>query len=381
MSAPRTTLKGMTWNHPRGYDPMVACSRLWEEQTGVTVTWDKRSLQDFETYPVEELARAYDLIVIDHPHVGQITRENCLAPLDVPEKAAEAEALRAGSVGASFPSYHWQGRQWGLPIDAATQVQAFRPDLLSAPPQLWEDMLALAREGRVLLPLRPPHSLMSFYTLAANLGTPCAVEGDELIAPEAGAAAFEALRELAALVPSMCFEMDPIAVFEAMADTGSTYAVTPLIYGYVSYAMVGFREKPIHFCDIPSAGKSGPVGSALGGTGIAVSAFSASPREAIDFAYWIASGDVQKGLYAASGGQPGHAAAWEDGTVNAATADFYRATRATLEAAWVRPRHDGYMPFQQAASDRINRGLLGKRPPAEVVADLNRLFRESFKTI
>ncbi|KQS61512.1 ABC transporter substrate-binding protein [Rhizobium sp. Leaf371] len=369
----------MTWNHPRGYDPLVACARLWQERTGVTVTWDKRSLQDFETYPVEELARAYDLIVIDHPHVGQITRENCLAPLDVPGKAAEAEALRAGSVGASFPSYHWQGRQWALPIDAATQVQAFRPDLLSAPPQRWGEVLELARASRVLLPLRPPHSLMSFYTLAANLGTPCVVDGDMLITPEAGAAAFEALRELAALVPSSCFEMDPIAVLEAMADNRSAHALSPLIYGYVSYAMKGFREKPIHFHDIPSAGHEGPVGSALGGTGIAVSAFSASPREALDFAYWIASGDVQKTAYAASGGQPGHAAAWEDETVNAATADFYRATRATLEAAWVRPRHDGYIAFQQAASETINRGLLERRPASAVVADLNGLFRESFK--
>ena len=76
------TLKGMTWSHPRGYDPMVACSKLWQEQTGATVEWDKRSLQDFESFPVEELAREYDLIVIDHPHVGQITRENCLLPLD-----------------------------------------------------------------------------------------------------------------------------------------------------------------------------------------------------------------------------------------------------------------------------------------------------------
>ncbi|TCM52178.1 carbohydrate ABC transporter substrate-binding protein (CUT1 family) [Rhizobium sp. PP-F2F-G48] len=379
MSAQGIALKGMTWNHPRGYDPLVACARLWQEQTGVAVTWDKRSLQDFETYPVEELARAYDLIVIDHPHVGQITRENCLAPLDVPEKVAEAEALRAGSVGASFPSYNWQGRQWALPIDAATQVQAFRPDLLSAPPQRWEEMLDLARRGLVLLPLRPPHSLMSFYTLAANLGTPCAVEGGQLIVPEAGVAAFEALRELAALVPEKCFEMDPIAVLEAMADTRSAHALSPLIYGYVSYAMKGFREKPIHFHDIPSAGHEGPVGSAIGGTGIAVSAFSTSPEEALDFAYWIASGDVQKGHYAASSGQPGHAAAWEDETVNAATADFYHATRATLEAAWVRPRHDGYMPFQQAASETINRGLLERRPAPAVVAELNRLFRDSFK--
>ena len=23
-------LKGMTWSHPRGYDPMIACSRLWD---------------------------------------------------------------------------------------------------------------------------------------------------------------------------------------------------------------------------------------------------------------------------------------------------------------------------------------------------------------
>ena len=76
-------LKGMTWSHPRGYDPMVACSAIWQEKTGVEIDWDKRSLQDFESYPVEELARAYDLIVIDHPHVGQITAEGCLAPLDV----------------------------------------------------------------------------------------------------------------------------------------------------------------------------------------------------------------------------------------------------------------------------------------------------------
>src|SRR5262245_24466404 len=115
----------MTWNHPRGYDPMVACSHIWAEKTGVTVVWAKRSLQDFETYPVEELAKTYDLIVIDHPHVGQITKEGCLAPLDVPGRETEQQQLRDASVGSSYESYEWQGRQWAFPIDAATQVQAF----------------------------------------------------------------------------------------------------------------------------------------------------------------------------------------------------------------------------------------------------------------
>ena len=144
MSAP--TLKGMTWSHPRGYDPMVACSTLWREKTGVAIAWEKRSLQDFESFPVEELAKAYDLIVIDHPHVGQITAEGCLAPLDMPGRETECEALARGSVGQSYPSYTWpdqtgQDRQWAFPIDAACQVQAWRPDLLAAAPASWGEVL------------------------------------------------------------------------------------------------------------------------------------------------------------------------------------------------------------------------------------------------
>ncbi|MFK3664201.1 ABC transporter substrate-binding protein [Ochrobactrum teleogrylli] len=369
-------LKGMTWSHPRGYDPMVAGATQWLSDKGVEIEWEKRSLQDFETFPVEELARNFDMIVIDHPHVGQITKEGCLLPLDVPGREAELKALADGSVGQSFPSYNWQGHQWAIPLDAATQVQAWRPDLIKKPATSWAEVLELARAGKVLLPLRSPHSLMCFYTFAANSGSPCATEG-ALIRLEDGVKAFEQLREIAALVKPECFSMDPIAVFEEMAKPDSGIVCVPLIYGYVNYAMPGFRDRLIRFADIP-AGVKGVAGSALGGTGIAVSAFTKHPQAAIDFAYWIASGAVQKGLYAASNGQPGHAEAWEDEGVNAATSDFYRDTRATLEGAWVRPRHDGYMPFQEAASERINKGLQGNEPAEQVIADLNRLFRESF---
>lgn len=371
------TLRGMTWSHPRGYDPMVACSALWEAQTGIRVEWDKRSLQDFESFPVEELARAYDLIVIDHPHVGQITAEGCLAPLDIAGRDEERAALAAASVGRSYPSYSWQGRQWAFPIDAATQVQAWRPDALKEPAATWDRVLELAREGRVALALRPPHSLMSFYTLAANLGHACAVDGDTLVAQEAGATVLEMIREIALLVDPASIEMDPIAISEKMAEAGSKLVCSPLIYGYVSYSLSGFRANRLVFADIPAAGPHGPAGSALGGTGIAVSAFSKARQAAIDFAYWVASAEIQRGPYAVAGGQPGHAAAWEDPDVNTATGDFYKATRATLEGAWVRPRHDGYMAFQQAASERINAALGDRQDARRVVDDINRLFRES----
>lgn len=372
-------LRGMTWSHPRGYDPMVACSQAWKEQTGVEIEWAKRSLQDFESFPVEELARQYDLIVIDHPHVGEITAQACLTPLDIGGREAEREALAAGSIGGSYASYTWEGRQWAFPIDAAAQVQAWRPDLISAAPLTWDSVLDLARQGRVMIPLRPPHSLMSFYTLAANLGTPCATQGPgDLIAAQDGEKVYALLAELARLCVADCFDMDPIAVSEALSGPESKVACAPLIYGYVNYGIAGFRDRQIAFSDIPAAGRHGPAGSALGGTGIAVSAFCKEPGAAIDFAYWVASGEVQRGPFAKAGGQPGHAAGWEDDAVNAATNAFYLNTRATLDRAWIRPRHQGYMAFQEEASQRLNAGLRRGEDGASVVADINRQFAESF---
>ena len=367
------TLRGMTWNHPRGWQPLEACSALWRERTGVSIAWDRRSLQDFESFPVDELAREYDLIVIDHPHVGQVARENCLLPL----RDARLAAMAEGSVGASYPSYHWQGHQWALPIDAATQVQAWRPDRLGAPAQDWNEVVALAKAGHVALPLRPPHSLMCLYTLSAQLGAPGRVQGPDLFDPAVASEAIALLRSLLPHLDPLDFEQDPIAVFERMAQPGSRIHCVPLIYGYVSYAMDGFRPARIAFADMPSLQGRGPVGSALGGTGIAVSARSAHPEQALDFALWVAGPEAQAGPYAASGGQPGHATAWEDGRVNAATHDFYRATRRTLEGAWVRPRHDGYMAYQEAASQRLLAGLRGDEPARAIVDDLNRMFRES----
>ena len=187
-------LKGMTWSHPRGYDPMIACSKRWREKTGVEISWEKRSLQDFETFPVEELAARYDLIVIDHPHVGQITRENCLLPIGDAAHADEIAAIAAGTVGRSYPSYNWQGRQWALPIDAAAQVMAYRADLLPEPPSDWEAVLGLARASRVTVPLRTPHSLMLVYTLMAGLGQPCPSTGpDPLLVGETARTAIERL--------------------------------------------------------------------------------------------------------------------------------------------------------------------------------------------
>ena len=61
------TLRGMTWDHPRGYRPLEAFAA---HCPAAGVSWDRQSLAAFEAQPIAELARSYDLMVIDHPGLG-----------------------------------------------------------------------------------------------------------------------------------------------------------------------------------------------------------------------------------------------------------------------------------------------------------------------
>ena len=176
--------------------------------------------------------------------------------------------------------------------------------------------------------------------------------------------------------------MDPIAVSETHgAKPDSPIVCAPLIYGYVSYAHGRVPAAPPGLCRHPGRGRAGPGRLGAGRhRHRRLGLLHGASEAAIDFAYWVAGAEVQRGPYAAAGRparpcrRPG-----SDAAVNAATGDFYRDTRATLEGAWVRPRHDGYMAFQQEASDRINDGLQqGAQQPRASLSDLNRLFRRSF---
>ena len=66
-------LKGIAWDHPRGYKPLIAVSKEYEKHHPyVTIKWDVRSLKEFGDMPVEHLIERYDLITIDHPVVGRV---------------------------------------------------------------------------------------------------------------------------------------------------------------------------------------------------------------------------------------------------------------------------------------------------------------------
>ena len=369
-------LRGMTWDHPRGYDPMVATAAAYAQRhPGVSITWEKRSLQAFADRPVSEMAQSYDLMVIDHPHVGEVAKQGNLLALDG-LRDAEMAALAAGSVGLSHPSYAFAGRQWALAIDTATPVACLRPDLLDRAPKLWAEVLTLARAGRVGFALIPINALMTFFGMAKNLGYDVAEGPDHLIAPDQGAHVLGLLREIAALMDPRCLQLDPIGIYEWMGRTVDAPAYAPFGYGYTNYARQGYCRFPLQFHDAPGIDTPSPRGTVLGGTGIAVSASTKHPDVAVDYAFWIAGAACQKGLFTSAGGQPAHGDAWDDEACNALTANFFRNTRQTLETAWLRPRYDGYMRLQDRAGEIVHACLRGEVPEAAALTALDAAYRE-----
>jgi multiple sugar transport system substrate-binding protein len=151
---------------------MVATAAEYERITGgeVRVGWEPRSLKDFGVASVDDLARHYDLVLIDHPHIGLIAQTGCAVALDETPAAGDLAALAAGSPGRSHQSYRYGGHQWALAVDAACQVSARRPDLLPEPPAHWNEVIELSRRGRVLWPLCDVDSAASLLTLLAGLG-------------------------------------------------------------------------------------------------------------------------------------------------------------------------------------------------------------------
>lgn len=372
-------LRGMTWRHHRGYAPMVATSeRFGRDRAGVTFGWDQRSLQDFESQPLEELAAAYDLIVIDYPHLGSAVRQGLLVPLDEHDDGGFIDAQASNPVGPSHRSYQYRGHQWALAIDAATPVSIYRPGSLASPPTDWKAVVELARQGRVLIPLRAPHALIALIWIANNHGYRVAESRDRFMADDELKHALRCLQRVVDEIDPVCFDWDPIAVQDALSENVGGADYCPYSYGYVSYTRKGFRAHRLRYANTPQVGHRGSAGSVLGGTGIAVSALSEHRALALEYAFWVTSRDVQTHLYFDSGGQPGLGYAWESEHCNEGSGNFFRDTRETLEGAWLRPNYDGFLEFQESGSQAVSACLKGDRTTADSVGLINQLYRSSF---
>jgi len=117
----------------------------------------------------------------------------------------------------------------------------------------------------------------------------------------------------------------------------------------------------------------------LGGAGLAVSATTAHRAAACEYVTYVASPDVQRTTYVEQGGQPGNRFAWLNGAANARCSNFFLDTMATLEYAYVRPRHRGYIPLQDRTCEVLYRFLTEGATVEHTLRELDRLYRLSLQ--
>lgn len=376
-------LRGSTWDHTRGYDPLpVTAATYSAAHPDVRIVWEKRTLRDFAEMSLPELAKRYDMIVLDHPWIGGCVAAGALMPIDRYLDAGYLADQAANSVGKSHASYGWDGHQWALAVDAAAQVSAYRPDLLerhgARVPRSWDEVFALSehlepRGVTVSTPLMHVDCFPTFFSLCANFGEQ-AFTGDTAVSRPMGRRVLDAMRRLAAIGHAASLSWNPPQILDHMS-TADDIAYSPLLFGYTNYARPGYRDHLVHFADIPLGAEGRPSGAILGGAGFAISSTCAHPEIAADYAAFATSAEVQHGMYFDHGGQPGHRSAWLDAKTNSAANDFFRDTLATLDAAAMRPRFPGWIAVQDRACGILHRFLVQEGNPDHTLDELDAAWR------
>jgi multiple sugar transport system substrate-binding protein len=377
------TLQGVAWAHTRATGPLHVTAQAFADlNPGVEISWSARSLWAFGEASLDALARDYDLIVLDHPMIGYAVEQSLLMALDDRVEPGWLDAQADGAVGRSHESYRYNGRQWAAAIDAACPVSVWRADLMRdagvAPPAGWSQVTDLAqRTGRVAAPLKPIDSLSLFLTLCANQGPPPLDTATGVVVAEPlGLQVLDQMSELVGLVGSHCLDLNPIDLLTAMTTTDEIL-YCPHAYGYTNYAREGYAPRRVTFGPFPGPGVPGEAGTTLGGAGLAISSRCKDVALAADYLQWIAGAACQRTTYVLAGGQPAHGAAWNDPLANEITGQFFRQTRATLEQAYVRPRHPGMPVFQAHAASLIHSHLRGECGAASTLKALEECFQQS----
>jgi multiple sugar transport system substrate-binding protein len=370
-------LRGITWDHVRGYGPLEASVFTYKTEAGIQTQWEKRSLKNFGDASLEVLAQEYDLIIMDHPHCGTALATRCILPLNEILGHQQIVDVASNAIGPSFDSYLYEQHQWALPIDAACQVSCHRSDLLDdiPLPTSWPDVFNIAEllKSRGLYigaALCPTDCNCSFLTLCAQFGDP--VQEDKFTTIVTAREAVRVLKRLHHICHPKSSTWNPVMLYDYMS-TQHDVAYSPLAFGYTNYSRKGYSDKLLSFGTIP-----GYYHAILGGAGIAVSAYSKEPKAAAEYAQWLCHDHYQSTGYIEAGGQPAHRNAWTNKANNDLTGGFFSKTRSTIEAAYVRPRNLNWPLFQEALGATIHDGLITNKSTEHTSAAIINAYKQYY---
>lgn len=348
-------LRGITWKNPRGYDPLVAASKVWADtHPYLNIEWDQLPWYEFENKILKSLADAdgrYDMIMFDHPWTGKMASKKWLIPWDTLSGKEYVADLRHRVVTPGTESYELYGHQWALPLDGACHAGLYRKDLVgdNAMPATWEGIAKWAEAYH-----NPPHSyalIISlegvlgsclFLSMMAGLGYP-PYTNEKMPACNRDAAAYvlTILKDLLRFTPPGSSRLGPWDIYERFCSEDDV-VYSPSIFAYVNYFGKGARRENLRLCQVPGfvdgqAGK--PI---LGGVGLGIAHTCRHVEEAKALGEFLMSETVQREIFPAYSGQPSTYSAWMDPEINRTFNNFYADLSSNMSNAYIRPRYPAF---------------------------------------
>lgn len=374
-------ITGIAWDHRRCWGPLEASVSPYHRLTGRDVRWDRRSLYSFGEGDLGDFAARYDLVIYDHPFVGDIAANGWLLDLNQFLTEEQKALFAADEVGASWRSYARDGGIWALPIDTAAQTSARREDLLAehgwAMPTTLTEVIELATKAQakgrhVGWPSVPTDLMCTLVSLLASSGRNPGHDEGPFLPADAVDEVLGQLRDLARVVHPSSRQWNPIRCLDHMSTTDELVYV-PYLFNYVNYSIPG-AGKRIRFGTAPMTTAGKPARTILGGAGIGVSAKAADPKAAFEYAMYLSTPGYQAAEYVAEGGQPGSRAAWRSAEANRITGNFFADCLPVLDSAYLRPTHPGFVPFFHDATLKLAAVIYEGAAPGDFVDWLNRSY-------
>jgi multiple sugar transport system substrate-binding protein len=338
-------------------------SQRYEElHPGTRIHWEKRTLDEFGHKPIDQLITDYDLIVIDHPWAGFCFDHNLVCDLKVLVSEDQWNNLDKNCIGPTFKSYVFDNKLLAIPIDAATPVPSWRPDLVRKNdlqiPGTWEELIALADKKQAVMPGFGADLFLNWLMLLHALDAHPFQSTDDIATRATAIEAACLLKRLAEPMPNEIVNWNPIIIAELMTQT-DLYSYCPFAYSYGNYCRPSFVSQPLKYGNLVKLHEQ-PLKSILGGTGIAISSGCKEIEVALDFSLYCASAEIQSNIYTYAGGQPVRKEAWNDSNLVSFTGQFFADSYISHDKALVRPRYNGYVGLQETAGRYLQRFLRGE---------------------
>lgn len=345
-------MTGVTFDHPRATQPIIRSAELYKSiNHNLQVKWTAHSLEDFETQSIQKLSEEFDLIIFDHPFIGEVVKNNSLFVISDFLDQNQLQFLEDEILGNSLHSYKANGRLWALPVDGASQMSAYLENqnktyefANASIENLIKTSLDKDFAQSTAFPMVPTHASCTFLSLAHTLNQESST-GLFFLTNSIFTESLLLLKQLAKTFNPISFEVNPIQLLDLMSED-KEIKYSPFVFGYSPYSVSGFRANKIKFAPSPGFGGNHSR-TILGGAGLGVSKMCKNPEAAAAYAYWLTTKKIQAEIFPVNLGQPASKSGWQSNSNPEMFENFFESSYSSIENAFVRPRMSGWPKFQE----------------------------------